>query len=244
MLRNVVASTSYATTAWSSLWVSASTSRAPLRLFSSSSSAGAEANATPNPTPPSSSQSQEASSAAGPSSAATLPGSAATGTPLPGSSPPTASSSLYQPSQRFGPSSSSSFAGRRPTTIHKLHVQTTRNNTIITLTRPNGATLYSVSSGQVGFKGANRSGFEAGYQTALNVFETLARRRNEWGAKFRNEPVAWLHVVWNGFGQGRDAVYRAFLSSEGESARAMVHTMSDATKIKIGGVRPKKKRNY
>lgn len=52
-----------------------------------------------------------------------------------------------------------------------------------------------------------------------------------------------MHVVWNGFGQGRDAVYRAFLSSEGESARAMVHTMSDATKIKIGGVRPKKKRS-
>ena len=42
--------------------------------------------------------------------------------------------------------------------------------------------------------------------------------------------------------RGREAVFRALQASEGESVRQMVLAMTDKTPIKIGGVRPKKRR--
>lgn len=119
---------------------------------------------------------------------------------------------------------------------HRLHVQSTRNNTIVTLTTPAGDTLASASGGTVGFKKAGRSGYEAGYRAAFRVFDQIAENRGRWR-------LHALEVLWNGFGQGREAVFRAMMASEGALVRGLVKTMTDKTPIKVGGVRPKKRRS-
>lgn len=141
---------------------------------------------------------------------------------------------------------SSSFAPQRrqapPQAPHLLHVQATRNNTIITLARPHtarehpGGPLLSTSGGTAGFKKAGRSGYEAGYRAATTMFTALEAAERKLGD-------IQIDIVWKGFGQGRDAVHRALLSREGEYTRNKVVGMRDATAIKIGGVRPKKRRS-
>ena len=51
-----------------------------------------------------------------------------------------------------------------------------------------------------------------------------------------------LEVLFNGFGQGRDAMYRALMSDEGAAVRQLVSRLTDTTPIKIGGTRAKKAR--
>ena len=118
---------------------------------------------------------------------------------------------------------------------HRLHITSSRNNTIVTFTMPTGEPLVGESGGTVGFKKAQRSGYEAGYRAAVRVFQHIVAHRAQWGVKD-------IEVLWNGFGQGREAVFRALQASEGESVRQMVLAMTDKTPIKIGGVRPKKRR--
>lgn len=125
--------------------------------------------------------------------------------------------------------------------LHRLHVQATRNNTILTFTDPDGNPLHSCSGGTVGFKKAARSGYEAGYRAAFAMFTTIAEKKNEWTRA--GKTVGYIHLFWNGFGEGREAVYRALLAAEGYEVRGMVKKMSDSTKLKIGGVRPKKRRS-
>ncbi|WFD02691.1 hypothetical protein MOBT1_001374 [Malassezia obtusa] len=118
---------------------------------------------------------------------------------------------------------------------HRLHVQSTRNNTIVTLTTPTGEPLANASGGTVGFKKAGRSGYEAGYRAALRIFTRISENQPRWR-------INSIEVLWNGFGQGREAVFRAMMASEGEQVRNMIKVMTDKTPIKIGGVRPKKRR--
>ncbi|WFD36137.1 hypothetical protein MCUN1_003012 [Malassezia cuniculi] len=118
---------------------------------------------------------------------------------------------------------------------HRMHIRSTRNNTIITFTTPLGEPLANASGGTVGFKKAGRSGYEAGYRAALSVFQRITENRRKWG-------VDSIEMLWNGFGQGREAVFRALMANEGEQVRGLVHVMTDKTPIKVGGVRPKKRR--
>ncbi|WFC98344.1 hypothetical protein MYAM1_001070 [Malassezia yamatoensis] len=118
---------------------------------------------------------------------------------------------------------------------HRLHVQSTRNNTMVTLTAPTGEPLANASGGTVGFKKAGRSGYEAGYRAAVRIFSRIAENQKRWR-------INSIEVLWNGFGQGREAVFRAMLANEGEQVRNLVKIMTDKTPIKVGGVRPKKRR--
>lgn len=118
---------------------------------------------------------------------------------------------------------------------HRMHIRATRNNTLITFTMPTGEPLANASGGTVGFKKAGRSGYEAGYRAALDVFARIHANRAQWG-------VDSIEMLWNGFGQGREAVFRALMANEGEAVRGLVHVMTDKTPLKIGGVRPKKRR--
>ncbi|WFD42426.1 hypothetical protein MPSI1_001070 [Malassezia psittaci] len=118
---------------------------------------------------------------------------------------------------------------------HRLHVQSTRNNTMVTLTAPTGEPLANASGGTVGFKKAGRSGYEAGYRAAVRIFSRIAENQKRWR-------INSIEVLWNGFGQGREAVFRAMLANEGEQVRNLVKVMTDKTPIKVGGVRPKKRR--
>ncbi|CAO1634557.1 unnamed protein product [Parajaminaea phylloscopi] len=180
------------------------------------------------------SASQEAP-AATPSSASTTPFE------LPGSVLPNSESGSAS-SRAASPVEYSLTPDRAP---FYLHIRTSTNNTLLTLTNGKGNTLYACSGGSVGFKGAARSGYEAGYQAALNMFSVIGERhRTVWPNQKNGGTMFKLELVWKGFGRGRDAVSRALLADEGTMVRQYVSRMSDATKLKIGGVRAKKQRNY
>lgn len=117
-----------------------------------------------------------------------------------------------------------------------LYVKATRNNTLITLTRPNGTPLVRYTGGKVGFKGQRRSTYEAGYLCAVRTFERIEQVSEELQGKLQ----VWLYL--NGFGQGRDAVYRALMATEGVNVRPLVTRVTDKTPIKVGGTRAKKMR--
>lgn len=118
----------------------------------------------------------------------------------------------------------------------RLHIQSTRNNIILTLTTMSGNIICSSSGGAAGFKKAARGEYEAGYRAALAMFKKIEDSRIRWG-------VGGLELVWKGFGKGREAAFRALLTQEGQATRSLVTSMRDATAIKIGGVRPRKRRS-
>ncbi|KAE8231813.1 hypothetical protein CF326_g3161 [Tilletia indica] len=167
------------------------------------------------------------------------------------------------------PSPSSSFSSRPAayaplTPTHRLHIMTTRNNTILTFTTPQGDPLASASGGTAGFKKSQRSGYEAGYRAAFQMFGHIAEYRRSLGygvgapvdsaaartfgglvtAPIRTggEEDLRIETIWNGFGQGREAVFRALMTNEGQEIRNLVKRVTDGTPLKIGGVRPKKRR--
>lgn len=119
---------------------------------------------------------------------------------------------------------------------HRMHVKASRNNTIVTLTMPTGEPLATESGGTAGFRKAQRSGYEAGYRAAVRIFHQIVAHKSQWD-------IRHIEVLWNGFGQGREAVFRALQASEGEPVRHLIKAMTDKTPIKIGGVRPKKRRS-
>jgi small subunit ribosomal protein S11 len=92
------------------------------------------------------------------------------------------------------------------------------------------------SGGSCGFKGVNRSGYEAGYQCAVRAFARVKQLALEGGEGARFE------VLLKGFGQGREAVVKALMTSEGDDVRPFVTRVTDNTPIKIGGTRAKKMR--
>jgi len=51
-----------------------------------------------------------------------------------------------------------------------------------------------------------------------------------------------FEVLFKGFGQGREAVFKALMTSEGDDVRPFVARVTDNTPIKIGGTRAKKTR--
>jgi len=118
---------------------------------------------------------------------------------------------------------------------YRLHCHAGNNNTITTFTGPDGKTLASYSGGQCGFKGVNRSGYEAGYQCAIRIFKDIAKEQEKRG-DFD------IQLFFKGFGSGREALAKAIMAAEGEQVRASVVSVTDRTPIKIGGTRAKKAR--
>ncbi|ETW84279.1 hypothetical protein HETIRDRAFT_444154 [Heterobasidion irregulare TC 32-1] len=145
--------------------------------------------------------------------------------------PPEAPPGLYSP---FRPTS---IAAKLSDPQFQLHVKCTHNNTIITLTSPENRPVQRGiwSGGLCGFKGVNRSGYEAAYQCAVRAFKRTEELMLE-------NPVMKLELCMKGFGQGRDAVSKALMTSEGEKVRKVVNRITDKSPIKIGGTRAKKAR--
>ncbi|CAE6506692.1 unnamed protein product [Rhizoctonia solani] len=126
--------------------------------------------------------------------------------------------------------------------VYHMYVKSTNNNTIITLTDPLGNTLKggSASGGSVGFKGVAKSGYEAGYQCALRIFSRINELKKTVNLAHGDLKIE-LHL--NGmFGQGREAVYRALMTQDGEHARNLINRVTDTSRIRVGGTRPKKRR--
>ncbi|KAF9485403.1 translational machinery component [Pholiota conissans] len=117
---------------------------------------------------------------------------------------------------------------------YRLHCHSSRNNTIVTFTKPDGATIAWASGGSCGFKKSNRAGYEAGYQCAKTMFQEILKEKNTVDLS--------LELFFKGFGEGREAMKTAILGAEGELIRPIVTRITDRTPIKIGGTRSKKTR--
>ncbi|KAF5393562.1 hypothetical protein D9757_000233 [Collybiopsis confluens] len=118
---------------------------------------------------------------------------------------------------------------------HKLHCHSTRNNTITTFTDPNGMPIAWFSGGSCGFKKGQRASYEAGYQCAVRMFRRIEQTAAQKGS-------ISLALYFKGFGQGREAMQKALLTSEGVNVKGLIHIVGDRTQIKIGGTRSKKRR--
>jgi small subunit ribosomal protein S11 len=107
----------------------------------------------------------------------------------------------------------------------RAYVTSTFNNTIITLTDPNGNVLSWGSGGTAGFKGSRKSTPYAAQIAA----EGAAQRAVEHGLRE-------VEVVVKGPGAGREAAVRAL-----QSSGVRVLSIRDVTPIPHNGCRPRRR---
>ncbi|MBF0117573.1 MAG: 30S ribosomal protein S11 [Desulfobacterales bacterium] len=107
-----------------------------------------------------------------------------------------------------------------------VHIQSTFNNTIITITDPNGNVVCWSSSGVQGFKGSRKSTPFAAQMAA----EDSAKKAMECGMKN-------VEVYVKGPGAGRESALRAL-----QAAGFNVTVIKDVTPIPHNGCRPPKRR--
>jgi len=115
---------------------------------------------------------------------------------------------------------------RKNGTHGHAYIKSTFNNTIVTLTDPNGAVIAWASSGQVGFKGSRKSTPFAAQMAA----EAAARRAQEHGMKK-------VDVFVKGPGSGRETAIRSLTAAGLE-----VGSIQDVTPQAHNGCRPPKRR--
>ena len=115
---------------------------------------------------------------------------------------------------------------RGPVPIGKAYIQSTFNNTIVTLTDPTGNAIAWGSSGTAGFRGSRKSTAFA----AQRAGEDAAKKAMDHGMR-------QVDVYVRGPGAGREAAIRAI-----QSAGISVSTIRDVTPIPHNGCRPPKRR--
>ena len=108
----------------------------------------------------------------------------------------------------------------------RAYIQSTFNNTLITLTDPEGNVIASGSGGTMGFKGARKGTAFAAQRAA----ETTARKGMDHGLR-------QVDVYIKGPGTGREAAIRSL-----QAAGIKVTSIRDVTPIPHNGCRPPKKR--
>ena len=106
------------------------------------------------------------------------------------------------------------------------HIQSTFNNTIITITDVGGNAVAWASAGQQGFKGSRKSTPYAAQMAA----EECAKKAQEHG-------VRTLGVLVKGPGAGRESALRAL-----QAAGMKITMIRDVTPIPHNGCRPPKRR--
>ena len=107
-----------------------------------------------------------------------------------------------------------------------VHIQSTFNNTIVTITNLKGDTIAWASAGSSGFKGARKStpfaAQTAAEKAALEAFST---------------GIKSVEVLVKGQGSGRETAIRAI-----ESAGFNISSIQDITSVPHNGCRPPKRR--
>jgi len=110
--------------------------------------------------------------------------------------------------------------------VGAAHIQTTFNNTIVTITDANGAVIAWSSAGSLGFKGS-RKGTPFAAQMAS---EAAAKKAMEMGLKH-------VDVFVKGPGAGRETAIRALQATGLE-----ISMIKDVTPVPHNGCRPPKRR--
>lgn len=106
------------------------------------------------------------------------------------------------------------------------NVRSTFNNTLISITTPEGDVLLRGSAGKLGFKGSRKGTPFAASQVGSN----LAKEMNNMGVKS-------VEVNLQGPGSGRDSVVRAL-----QASGLNITVLRDVTPLPHNGCRPPKKR--
>jgi small subunit ribosomal protein S11 len=107
-----------------------------------------------------------------------------------------------------------------------VHVQASFNNTIVTISDPNGNTVSWKSSGSLGFRGSRKGTPFAAQQAAMNAANQA-----------RDHGMRSVDVRVSGPGSGRESAVRA-LSAAGLDVRSI----RDVTPVPHNGCRPPKRR--
>ncbi len=115
---------------------------------------------------------------------------------------------------------------RRAVPQGRAYIYSTFNNTIISITDPEGNVIASASAGTVGFKGSRKGTAFAAQRAA----EQAARRGMDMGLR-------QIDVLIKGPGSGREAAIRSL-----QGAGLTVTSIRDVTPIPHNGVRPPKRR--
>lgn len=108
----------------------------------------------------------------------------------------------------------------------QVHIQSTFNNTIVTITDPQGNTLTWTSTGGAGFKGSRKSTPYAAQLAATQA----AKQAMDLGMREAD-------VFIKGPGPGRESAVRSL-----QAAGLRVRSITDITPIPHNGCRPPKKR--
>jgi small subunit ribosomal protein S11 len=117
-------------------------------------------------------------------------------------------------------------SGKKNVVSAIAHIQSTFNNTIITIADPQGNSLAWSSAGQQGFKGS-RKGTPFAAQLAAEAA----------GKNAREHGVRTLDVMLNGPGSGRESALRAL-----QGLGFDIVAIRDVTGIPHNGCRPRKRR--
>ena len=115
---------------------------------------------------------------------------------------------------------------RRNIAYGAAHIQATFNNTIVTITDPNGDVITWASSGNLGFKGS-RKGTPYAAQIAAT---TAAKKAMDFGMK-------QVDIFVKGPGSGRESAIRAL-----QAAGLEINLIKDVTPVPHNGCRPPKRR--
>jgi len=115
---------------------------------------------------------------------------------------------------------------RKNITSGVVHVNSTFNNTMVTITDAQGNTISWSSAGAHGFKGSRKSTPYAAQVAA----EDAARKAAEHGMKT-------VEVMVKGPGSGRESALRAL-----QAVGFVVTSIKDVTAIPHNGCRPRKRR--
>lgn len=108
----------------------------------------------------------------------------------------------------------------------KIYIQSSYNNTIVTVTDVAGNVIGWGSAGRTGFKGSKKS---TPYAAQRTMEDTLMR--------LKDSGLKEVDVFLKGIGTGRESAIRALQGSGFD-----ILTIQDQTPIPHGGVRPKKAR--
>lgn len=108
----------------------------------------------------------------------------------------------------------------------QAHIQATFNNTIVTITDPNGNPVAWGSAGAAGFKGSRKS---TPYAASLSA-DQAARRAVEHGMR-------QIEVLVKGPGSGRESAIRSL-----QSAGLAVLSITDITPVPHNGPRAPRRR--
>ncbi len=115
---------------------------------------------------------------------------------------------------------------RKNVPVGHAHIQSTFNNTIVTITDAQGNAIAWSSSGSQGFKGSRKSTPYAAQVAAEDA-----------GRKAREHGMEQLEIMVSGPGSGRESALRAL-----QAVGFYVTSIRDVTPIPHNGCRPRKRR--